>query len=243
MIKCISFDFDRTLSYVSPLTHYFIPELLSQKGFNISVDDFIKGTILLRNDLPKHLKEKFDNFGILSKEERAFFIKEYNKARIDLLKLEGNPQEITILKDWIVDQLLITQKKILYDDVISAVTKLHQNNYRLYILSGNHSDGIIELLDEANILQFFEGIITVDKYHPLKTANFQILLEKTQLQPEEILHIGDDLHTDGLGARRFNIQPIIVRRPHQIVFNEGDLRNFKVINQLEEIFPFLDNYL
>ncbi|MBN1327921.1 MAG: HAD family hydrolase [Candidatus Heimdallarchaeota archaeon] len=240
MIKCVSFDFDRTLSYVSPLTHFLIPELLKQKGFPISVEDFINNSILLRSNLPLHLKNKFDIFGTLSKEERALFIKEYNIARIDMLKLDSDPQEIVTLKDWLVEQLLTQQKKILYDDVIPTIKKLYQQNYKLYILSGNHSDGIIELLEEAKILQLFECIITVDKYHPKKTNNFQILLENTGLLPEEILHIGDDLNTDGLAAWKYDIQVIIIRRPHQIVFNEDNLLNFKVINQLNEIFPYLE---
>ncbi|HUT82451.1 MAG TPA: HAD family hydrolase [Candidatus Bathyarchaeia archaeon] len=241
MIKCISFDFDRTLSFVSPLTHYLIPELLAQKGYKVSVEDFVENTIQLRKNLPINLKQNFDNFGTFSKKEREQFIVEYNKARIDMLKLAGDSQEISCLKDWLVEQQLTTQKKILYDDVVPTIKKLKKQKYKLYVLSGNHSDGIIELLDEAKILQFFEGIITVDKYHTSKTDNFKILLKNTGLEPEEILHIGDDLHTDGLGAKKFNINVILIRRPQQIVFNKDDLHGFTVISQFSEIFSHLKN--
>jgi FMN phosphatase YigB (HAD superfamily) len=239
MIKCISFDFDRTLTHVLPLTHHFIPKLLKDKGYEISVDDFIRSSIKLRKNLPSHLKDNFEIYGTLSREERRQFIFDYNLARIDNLNANSKISNYEQSKVWIVEQLMTSQKKMLYNDVVDTITKLNEEKYLLYILSGNHSDGIIEILEQAGILHLFEDIITVDKYNPMKIDNFEVLLKLTKLLPQEILHIGDDLKTDGK-AIDYNINTIIIRRHHQLVFDGNEnLSDYTVICKLSELFEYL----
>jgi HAD superfamily hydrolase (TIGR01549 family) len=239
MIKCISFDFDRTLSHVVPPTHYYIPQLLAQKGVNISIDDFTKICIDLLDNLPSNLIQSYTLYGTLSQAERSQFIRNYNLARITLAYRHANVPIDNQHIQWILEQARQNQKKILYDDVVDLIKELKRQKYLLFILSGNHSDGIIELLDEVQILSDFEDIITVDKYHPLKVDNYKTLIEKTKLQPSEILHIGDDLRTDGKAAD-YGINTIIIRRPKQFLLDEEEsLKNYKVITELSELLDHL----
>jgi len=239
MIKCISFDFDRTIAHITPLTHHFVPQLLAVKGINISVEQFKEQCISLRRNLPDHLKERFNIYGTLEKEEREQFLKEYNKARVDMIDLTGSAEELEELRNWLVEQIFLTQKKILYNDVVEAITKLNQLGIKLYILSGNHSDGITEILKQAGILDLFEEIITVDKYNAKKVENFPVLLAHSHLKPEEILHIGDDVITDGFGPANYNINVVIIRREKQMVFFEAPEHDFKTIKNLHELFDYL----
>ncbi|NHJ48259.1 MAG: HAD family hydrolase [Asgard group archaeon] len=239
MVKCISFDFDRTLSHVVPLTHFYIPKLLKEKGIEISVDEFVRSSINLRNNLPQSLVNRFAIYGTLSQAERRQFIYEYNMARIDNLNLDKEINELNEIKNWIVEKLMQNQKKLLYDDVISTIKLLKQDNYLLYIQSGNHSDGIIELLDEAGLLPLFEEIVTVDRFHPDKVENFRTILNLSKLNPKEILHIGDDLETDGK-AVDYGINTVIIRRPKQLFFDDKHLlSNYKVISELSELLEYL----
>ncbi|NHK31274.1 MAG: HAD family hydrolase [Asgard group archaeon] len=242
MIKCISFDFDRTLTHVVPLTHHYIPKLLKEKGYEISVEDFVQSSIKLRRNLPDHLVGNFNIYGTLSREERRQFIFDYNIARIDHLNAQSKIKNYEKTRFWIVEQLMANQKKILYNDVVETITKLNEEKYLLYILSGNHSDGIIEILEQADILHYFEDIITVDKYNPMKTDNFTKLLELSKLLPQEILHIGDDLKTDGK-AIDFNIKTMIIRRPLQLFFDGNEnLSDYKVIHELSELLEYLNTH-
>ncbi len=240
MIKCISFDFDRTLAYVRPQTHHLVPKLLTEKGINISADEFLKKCVELRQNIPVHLQDHYFRFGSLSKKLRTAFLKEYNKARIDMLELSGDQKEVDTLKEWLTNQIYLQQNKVLYDDIVDVVKQLGNLGIRQYILSGNHSDGIIELLEKSNILQYFEEIITVDKYFDKKIANFRILLEHSHFSPQEILHIGDDLVTDGYGPRDYQIKSIIIRRSNQLDFLAKHDENFQVITKLNELVKFLD---
>ncbi|MHA1155559.1 MAG: HAD family hydrolase [Candidatus Heimdallarchaeota archaeon] len=239
MIKCISFDFDRTLAHVKPHTHHLVPKLLAEKGIHVSIEEFQQKCAELRQNIPIHLQDHYLRFGCLSKELRDNFLKEYNKARIDLLELDGDQKEIEILKEWLTNQIYVQQKKILYDDVVSMIKKLSNLGLKQYILSGNHSDGIVQLLKESNILDYFEEIITVDKYNAKKIANFKILLEHSNFSPDKILHIGDDLKTDGYGPRGFQIKSIIIRRADQLVFLPKHDESFQSITKLDELTRFL----
>jgi HAD superfamily hydrolase (TIGR01549 family) len=239
LIKCVSFDFDRTIAHVTPLTHHFVPELLAQKGINVSVEQFLQHSIYLRRNLPEYLADRFSKYGTLPREEREQFLKEYNSARVDMIDLTYSGDDLEELKNWLVEQIYLTQKKVLYDDVVDTIVKLKQLDKKIYILSGNHSDGITELLDQAGILDSFEEIITVDKYFPEKTDNYQVLLEKSQFEPEEILHIGDDVTSDGFGPKKHNINVLIIRREKQMVVFEDPNNEFKTIITLQELFGFL----
>lgn len=240
MIKCVSFDFDRTLAYVHPLTHYLIPQLLQEKGITITVEDFKFKCIELRNNLPIHLIDSFNKFGSQPKELREKFIRDYNHARLESIDFSSYTGDVVELKEWLVEQITIRQKKILYDDVSSTIKRLNKLGFRQYILSGNHSDGIIELLEENHLLTYFDEIITVDKYHTSKIKNFEILLEHSKLLPQEILHIGDDSHTDIYGSQQYRINSILISRPEQLSFSSEKDTKIPEIEALDKLFNYLE---
>ncbi|NHJ86155.1 MAG: HAD family hydrolase [Asgard group archaeon] len=238
-IKCISFDFDNTLAYVSPKTHILIPRLLRMKGYMISTEEFKESCITIRNNMPDHLAKKVIRFGSLPLEERQQFIKDYNYYRIDNLQLEGDKEDIERIKKWLVNQLNIRQRKVLYNDVKDVITELKNRHLKLYVISGNHSDGIIELLANDNLLIYFDDIISVDKFSIKKIDNYQVLLEKSKLRPDEIIHIGDDPHTDGIAPQKHGIKSIIIKR-------RGALRSalissdiYPTITKLTGIFHYI----
>ncbi|MFW9923688.1 MAG: HAD family hydrolase [Candidatus Thorarchaeota archaeon] len=240
MIKCVSFDFDRTLAYVHPLTHYLVPQLLQEKGITISVEEFKIMCVELRNDLPTHLVESFNRFGSQSKEQRDRFIRDYNRARLESIDFSNYSGNVAELKEWLVEQITVRQKKILYEDVFSTIKRLNEMNIRQYILSGNHSDGIIELLEKNHLLTYFEEIITVDKYHQSKIKNFEILLAHSKLSPEKILHIGDDIHTDIYGSQQYQIKSILISRPEQLSFSIERKDDIPEIKSLDNLFDYLE---
>ncbi len=239
MIKCISFDFDRTLAHVTPTTPDLIQRLLAQKGIIVTKDELKQGSSKVFQNLPENLKQQLNIFGTLSKEERIQFIKEYNKIRVDMLEIQNSCHDIEELKTWLANQIFIIQKKVLYDDVVETIKQLNRKKIKQYVLSGNHSDGIIELLEQNNIINFFEKIITVDKYNPQKIDNYKILLEHSKLQPSEILHVGDELKTDGIGARNYNLNVLIIRREEELVFSENLDQRFNTISKLTELFNYI----
>ncbi|MHA1434243.1 MAG: HAD family hydrolase [Candidatus Heimdallarchaeota archaeon] len=239
MYKCVSFDFDRTIAYVTPLSHHIIPELLNKKGFNVTIEDFKKISEDLHTSPPEYLLDEYNRFGTMPNAERTRFSREYKVARVRALKLPGSESENNKIFQSVIEETYRIQKKVLYDDVQSTVVKLSQMEKQLYILSGNHSNLITEILDENQLLKHFKEIITVDKFSPVKEENFQVLLDHSNISPKEIVHIGDDVISDGLGAKKFNIDSIIIRRKSQLVYNNEQEDQFPVITNLSELFDYV----
>ncbi|MHA1505001.1 MAG: HAD family hydrolase [Candidatus Heimdallarchaeota archaeon] len=220
MYKYLSFDFDRTIAYVTPLSHHIIPELLNEKGFSVTIDEFKKISEDLHTSPPEYLLDKYNRYGTMPNAERTQFNKEYNVARMNALGLPGLEKENNKIFQLVIEEAYRIQKKILYDDVHSTILKLSQMGRQLYILSGNHSD-------------------TVDKFSPVKEENFQVLLNHSNALPKEIVHIGDDVFCDGLGAKKFNIDSIIIRRKSQLVYDNEEEDQFPVITNLSELFKYI----
>ena len=156
LIKCISFDFDRTLAYVTPNTYELIPKLLTLKGIKVTSQEIIKGRSKVLQNLPDNLKQQRDIFGTLSKEDRIQFIREYNKLLIDMLNLQKPRDDIEGLKNWLAEQIFITQKKILYNDVVEVIKLLSGNNNIMMIFVKRLTVFIIaQKLIFLNIQMFF----------------------------------------------------------------------------------------
>ncbi|MBD3192349.1 MAG: HAD hydrolase-like protein [Candidatus Heimdallarchaeota archaeon] len=240
LINCISFDFDRTLAHVVPPTHHLFSKLLQEKGLAISPDLIAQKFIKFRQNLPMHLKKQLQKYGRLSHPDRRKFIREYNKARFHYLGLTGSTERLAEIQKEIIQQLFHQQKKILYDDVSDTIINLKKQGKKLFVLSGNHSDSISEILSSAGILDYFEEIITVDKYSLHKIDNFQQLLHKSSFSPREILHIGDDVVTDGHGPRKYNINSLLIYRDDQIIYHKITDDSFTIIQRLEDLYNYLD---
>jgi len=237
--KYLSFDFDRTIAYVTPLSHHIIPELLNKKGFSVTIDEFKKISEDLHTSPPEYLLDEYNRYGTMPNAERTRFNKEYNVARMRTLQLPGSESENNKIFQTVIEEAHSIQKKILYDDVKSTILKLSQMERQLYILSGNHSDLITGILGENKLLKYFEEIITVDKFSPVKEENFQVLLDDSNALPKEIVHIGDDVFSDGFGAKKFNIDSIIIRRESQLVYKNEQEDQFPVITNLSELFDYI----
>lgn len=239
MYKCISFDFDRTIAYVTPRTHHIIPELLNKKGFNVRIEDFKKIAEDLHTSPPDYLLDDYNRYGTMSSTERIRFNREYNVARMRALKLPGSESENNKIFLSVIEEVQLIQKKVLYDDVKSTIEKLSQMERQLYILSGNHSDVITEILADKKLLEYFVEIITVNKFSSVKEENYQVLLDLSNASPKEIVQIGDDVFSDGLGAKKFNINSIIIRRESQLVYKNEQEDQFPVITNLTQLFDYI----
>jgi len=119
------------------------------------------------------------------------------------------------------------------------------STYRLALITNTQGEGFsgthrINLFPDLE--SFFEIIIVageagiLPKPHP---APFLLCLEKLSIVPSEAVFIGDDLQIDVHGAQAVGIQPVWLKH-HSIprIWPEGDT-SAPVIDNLEQIIPFL----
>jgi len=96
----------------------------------------------------------------------------------------------------------------LYADVLPALEQLGKR-YRLFTASNGNAD-----LGRIGIAHFFERTIAARHVGALKPdpAIFRKVIEGTDLQPHEVVYVGDDPQLDVAGARGAGMQAIWVDR-------------------------------
>jgi putative hydrolase of the HAD superfamily len=96
----------------------------------------------------------------------------------------------------------------LYDEVRPALEALHRR-YRLFTASNGNAD-----LGRIGLAHLFERSVAAREVGVLKPdkAVFLKVIEATDLQPAEVLFVGDDPELDVEGARRAGMQPVWINR-------------------------------
>jgi 2-haloalkanoic acid dehalogenase type II len=96
----------------------------------------------------------------------------------------------------------------LYDDVLPALAELRAR-YRLFTASNGNAD-----LVKIGLAHFFERTVAARHVGALKPdpAIFHKVIEGTDLQPRDVVYVGDDPHLDVAGARGAGMEAIWIDR-------------------------------
>ena len=126
-------------------------------------------------------------------------------------------------------------KVSLYEDVLPTLEAL-KTQYRLGAVSNGNAD--IYRIGLGHLFDFSWSAADAgqQKPHPIV---FNSLLEREQLQPDEIIHIGDDPVTDIQGAQRSDIRAIWLNR-EQKTWPESLNPPFIEISQLNQLPTILE---
>lgn len=91
------------------------------------------------------------------------------------------------------------------------LSKLFRAGFRLGIVS-NFDRRLYRILDDLGIRGCFEQVVISSEVGADKPSPkiFMVALSRFQVRPEEMLHVGDDEATDGVGARAAGISALIV---------------------------------
>lgn len=101
----------------------------------------------------------------------------------------------------------------LYDDALRVLEHLKANRFKLAIIS-NWDSRLPLLVDQLGISHFFDALVVsalvgYEKPHP---AIFQIALQQTGLEPQEVLYIGDDPYLDYQAAKKTGLHALHLDR-------------------------------
>ena len=217
MFKAILFDLDDTL------IDFF---QLKVKSVNAAVKAMIKaGLPMNERDAIAAIFEMYKEHGIEDKEIMNKFLEKHHKMDFRILC-----QGINAYRE--------TQRKYFrpYDGVIPTLKKLRKKNLRLAILSDAPNFKAWLRLVEAGLDGFFDVVITFNDTNHKKPSPepFKLAIEKLQLDPEEILFVGDWPERDIAGAKRVGIKTVLAtyRKLHPM----DDLRKGKIPKELEPDF-------
>jgi HAD superfamily hydrolase (TIGR01549 family) len=107
-----------------------------------------------------------------------------------------------------------------FDEKIFGVLKALKGEKVLALISNfDHPPHIERLMGEYALDRFFEHVIVSSAVGVWKPDPriFRLALEKTGLQPDQVLYVGDSEKDDVAGARAAGIYPLLIRRGHKPV--------------------------
>ena len=121
-----------------------------------------------------------------------------------------------------------------YDDVRPTLSELHRRGYCLGIIS-NWDERLRGLLDKLDLSRLLDAVVLSVKVGATKPSAriFQQAVASLDLQPGEVLHVGDSLEEDVQGAKRAGLQALLIDRRQKAV--SGDR-----IATLNEILAMLN---
>lgn len=128
----------------------------------------------------------------------------------------------------------------IFPDVLPALDELRARGLRLAAVS-NWVWQLPELLHSLKLVSHFDTLavsarVGFEKPHP---EIFRYALRHTGVQPDEVIHVGDHLDADVVGARSVGIEAVLIDRRGR--YDAGRIpADVPVIRTLAELLPLVD---
>ncbi len=135
-----------------------------------------------------------------------------DKQILYIFKLFGITPNELVLEDIknVYETAIFEVPPPLIDGAIDFIMRIKSLNVKLCILSdAGRTPGyaLREILRRFNILKYFDKTFFSDEIGFVKPSkkNFSVILNEFKVKKEEVVHIGDSLDKDILGAKNFGI--------------------------------------
>ena len=197
-VRAICFDLDNTLWDVWPVimrAEQKMYDFLSQRYPRVVANMTIEMMRKAREETAAAHPQMSHDFTFLRKQTLREHAREFGYA-------EAMVEEA-------FDAFIQARNEVeLYADVLPALEQLGKR-YRLFTASNGNAD-----LGKIGIAHFFERTIAARHVGALKPdpAIFRKVIEGTDLQPHEVVYVGDDPQLDVAGARGAGMQAIWIDR-------------------------------
>jgi len=209
LVKAVFLDWFNTLARFEPSRQELYGRAFKECGIELPPREIMRG--ILTADLYYFEENAKSPVEKRSPEEQAKVYIHYPQAILTEAGIEVS-QELPLKIIKIVFQQFKGVTFVLFDDVLSTLKTLKQQNFILGLLTNmKEVNSICRRLGLEPYLDFVasSGEIGVDKPDP---RFFLAALKQAALEPQEAVHVGDQYKIDIEGARRVGITPILIDR-------------------------------
>ncbi len=210
MIKAIFFDWFYTLARFEPPRHQLYSQAFREFGVELSPEKVMRGILVadqyfFEENAKSPVAER-------SPEEQARVYVHYPNTILTEAGAKA-PRELPLK---VLKRVRGQFKRVafaLFDDVLSTLKTLKQQNFILGLLTNLDSD-MVSICRELGLESYLDFVVTskevgADKPKP---PIFLAALDKAGVNASEAVHVGDQYKLDVIGARAVGINPILVDR-------------------------------
>lgn len=208
MIRAAFFDLYNTLVRFEPPRQ--VLQALGCAEFGIHIEpEAIRRSYWVADDFMSLENARF-SIQQRSAEERRQFWAEYEAT---LLRAAGAEVSTELAGQVFTRIRQIDRRLVLFDDVLPTLDAVKSRGLVLGLLS-NLDQGVEELCRELGLDRYLDFCLVslevgAEKPHP---PIFLTALERAAVDASEALHVGDQYHSDVVGARGVGISPLLLDR-------------------------------
>ncbi len=210
MIKAVFLDWFNTLARYEPPREELYSRALQEFGIEVSPKELIRGILAADSYFfeenaisPVHKRDPKEQAEVWMHYQSIILAEAGVKVTKEL--------PLKIMKK--MQQLYKGVTFTLFDDVLSTLKELKEQGFILGLLTNltNDVNSICRRLGLEPYLNFVvsSGEVGVDKPDP---RFFLAALKQAAVEPQEVIHVGDQYKIDIEGARRVGITPILIDR-------------------------------
>ncbi len=233
MIKAVSFDFYNTLVRFWPPLEEIQQAACHELGLTVQEDDITRGyavadVLFNRENEDRPLSKRTD-------EERLEFFGRYEQL---ILETAGIPVSMDLaIRVWKM-AMSVPKDFVPFHDSVPALELLRASGYQVGIITNLRRDlgELCQRVGLASYLDFAVGSeeVGIEKPHP---PIFMAAAEKVGAAPNEILHVGDQVRSDVMGAEGVGMKAVLIDRTGHTPESEGCL----TISSLSELTKVLED--
>lgn len=234
MITAVFFDLYNTLAGFRPSRYEIQSEALADFGISVTPEGILRGynladAFMSHQNATKPVRS-------LSREENRAFFAEYERR-----VLRGAGVEVSQDRAWQIWRRIrkIDYGLALFDDAIPALTTCRRMGLTVGLISNMNQSGD-ELARSIGLQSHLDFTITSQEVGAEKPSPmiFERALERATAQPENAVHVGDQLSSDVAGAVNAGINAVLLDRDG----NHKDYTAQPRIEGLEELPALLKGY-
>ena len=208
MIKAVSFDFYNTLVRFWPPLEEIQQAACHELGLTVREKDITRGyavadVLFNRENEDRPLSERSD-------EDRLEFFGRYEQL---ILETAGIDVSMDLAKRIWKLAMSVPKDFIPFNDTVPALVQLREAGYKVGVITNLRRD-LGELCRQVGLspyLDFMVGSeeVGMEKPHP---PIFMAALKRVGAEPAEVVHVGDQLRSDVMGAQGVGMQAVLIDR-------------------------------
>jgi putative hydrolase of the HAD superfamily len=208
-IRVISFDVGFTFIYTEPPVGAVYAKIASRFGYQLNAEEV--HSRFRKTWKTKSSQDQQEKINALASEEQAY---QWWKGIVgESLGDWVDPGDIDDIFSVCFQEYAKGDYWRVYPEVLNTLTVLRSKGFRLVVLS-NWDRRLLRTLKDLRLDGFFEKIYisTLIGYAKPNPRAFQHVVDDLKVPRQEVLHVGDTLDEDILGAQQANIRAVCIDR-------------------------------
>ena len=208
MIKAVSFDFYNTLVRFWPPLEEIQQAACHELGLTVQEDAITRGYAVA--DVLFNRENEDRPISQRSEEDRLEFFGRYEQL---ILETAGIPVSIDLAQRVWKMAMSVPKDFIPFADTVPALEQLREAGYKVGVITNLRRD-LGELCRQVGLSPYLDFTVSseevgLEKPHP---PIFMAALERVGAAPEEVVHVGDQVRSDVMGAQGVGMRAVLIDR-------------------------------